>query len=47
MLHGLFSFFQLPMFDEYDISMGIGYVSDARTQFRQLDPAKSIILEEK
>ena len=47
MLHGLFYFFQVSMFDEYDMAMAMGYVFDIHTQFRQLNPLNFKTFEKK
>ena len=47
MLHGLFYFFKIPLSDGYDMGMGVGYVSDTRTQFRHADPLNFMIFEVK
>ena len=47
MLHGFFYFCKIPVFDGYDMDMGVGYVSDTRTQFRHPDPLNFMIFEEK
>ena len=45
MLHVVFYFLQVPVFDKYN--MNVGYVSGTCTQFRHLNPLKFMIFEEK
>ena len=46
-LHGLFFFPKEPVCDAYDMGMGVGYLSDTHTQFRNMDILTFMLFEEK